>query len=160
CRWRTGSPSFGSASSGADIASRADYDGLETPPARGVHSGALKKRHPPDYSLRKDGGLIGRGRGEYPFEGLKALSSAGGVVVPIGLFMLPYCLSGSLEEVWRGLFILLRRRLEMAAFSLPPAWTSIAALPYTAILACWVTLPKRVEHVVGGVLALILASVV
>jgi len=83
-----------------------------------------------------------------------------GVMAPITLCLLPYCLGGSLQDVWRGLFILPRRRLEVAAFALPPAWTLVAALPFTAILAWRRPLPKRVEQVVLGGLALLLAGVV
>jgi hypothetical protein len=84
---------------------------------------------------------------------------AGGMA-PVALFLLPYCLGGSLGEVWRGLFILPQRRLGAAAFALPPAWTLVAALPFTATLACRIALPKRVEHVVLGVVALILGGIV
>jgi hypothetical protein len=82
-----------------------------------------------------------------------------GVLAPIAPFLLPYCLGGSLPELWRGVFVLPQRRLEAAAFPLPPVWTLVAALPITLTLACPVTLPRRLGHVVLGVVVLLLAAV-
>src|SRR5438876_131537 len=88
------------------------------------------------------------------------LAFGAGVVAPVGVFLLPYCVGGSLRDVWRGVFILPRRRLEAAAFGLPPAWTVLAALPFTATLAFPIALPRRVEQAVLGIVALLLAGIV
>ena len=88
------------------------------------------------------------------------LAFGAGVVAPVGVFLLPYCVGGSLRDVWRGVFILPRRRLEAAAFGLPPAWTVLAALPFIATLAFPIALPRRVEQAVLGIVVLLLAGIV
>jgi hypothetical protein len=57
-----------------------------------------------------------------------------GIAAPVALFLTPYLLSGSMLDLYRGLFLLPQKRLENASVSLPPAYTLLPSIPYAAIL--------------------------
>ena len=58
-----------------------------------------------------------------------------GVAVPVAWFAAPYILSGSLADLWRGVFVLPTRRLSVATMPLWGLGTTVAALPLVAALA-------------------------
>lgn len=58
-----------------------------------------------------------------------------GAAVPVALFLVPYALSDSMGDWWRGVFVVPRRRLTSALSApLPPAWTLAAAVPMLVLL--------------------------
>lgn len=90
-----------------------------------------------------------------------------GVAIPIGLFLIAYAVTGSLADLYHGVFVLPRRRFELESLSalLRPAWMLAAGLPMLALL-CAPLLPARLRTerfitvllAVGGVAALFLGA--
>ena len=83
---------------------------------------------------------------------------AAGVLVPVAAFLLLYLVGGGWDDVWRGMVVLPRRRLESAAVALPSPWTLRAALPYAALLAWPAAVSVRVERIALAILVPILAA--
>lgn len=65
-----------------------------------------------------------------------------GVILPIAAFLLPYVLTGSLGAFIHGVFVLPRKRFELATVPLPPLWTALLALPVTVLLG-WTAWRRR-----------------
>jgi hypothetical protein len=80
-----------------------------------------------------------------------------GVVAPLVLFMIPYVLTGAMEDLVRGVFILPARRVQSAAMALPAPLTLVAALPYAGLLLA--SVPPRIERALALVLTLALVGV-
>lgn len=57
-----------------------------------------------------------------------------GVLVPAVAFAFPYALSGSLTQLYVGVFVMPQSRLAMLHFGVPELETALTALPYAAIL--------------------------
>ena len=79
-----------------------------------------------------------------------------GLLLPIAVFLLPYALTGALDDFWRGVFVLPQRRLAQATAPLPPAWTLGTALPAGALLLFPRALARRAAFVTALVLAALL----
>lgn len=60
----------------------------------------------------------------------------GGVALPVGVFLIPYLATGSLGDLYHGVFVLPQRRLEEAAYALPPASSFLWSLPMIGLLLC------------------------
>ncbi len=80
----------------------------------------------------------------------RGLALAAGAAVPIALFLVPYALSGSLDDFWRGTFVLPQRRFDHASFPLPPVWTAAAALPLAIPLALPSAFGRLRPWILGG----------
>lgn len=65
-----------------------------------------------------------------------------GLLVPIALFLVPYAFSGSLGDFLRGVFVLPRKRLDMASLPLFELWTFATAVPMALLLF----LPRTLGH--------------
>jgi Dolichyl-phosphate-mannose-protein mannosyltransferase len=74
---------------------------------------------------------------------------AAGVALPVGLLCLPYVVTGSLPDLVRGLFVLPRRRLAEAVYSLPAAPTLLYALPLALLFAAGCLRRARLRVAVG-----------
>lgn len=85
----------------------------------------------------------------------RGLVLGGGAAVPVLLFLVPYALSGSLGDFWRGTFVLPQRRFEHASYPLPPLWTAAAVLPLALPLAFPATFGRLRPWVLGGVTAVV-----
>jgi len=59
-----------------------------------------------------------------------------GVLIPIALFVIPYVLSNSVSDFYRGVFISPKSRFQYAFFDFPPFITIVAGLPYALLLSC------------------------
>jgi hypothetical protein len=57
-----------------------------------------------------------------------------GAVIPIALFIAVYLSTDSLADLYRGIFVLPHRRLEIAAADFPPLLTILASLPYAVLV--------------------------
>jgi hypothetical protein len=57
-----------------------------------------------------------------------------GAVIPVALFAAVYLSTESLADLYRGVFVLPHRRLEIAAADFPPFVSVLAALPYAALV--------------------------
>ena len=57
-----------------------------------------------------------------------------GVAVPVAAFLVPYALSGSLGDFYRGVFVTPQRRLAAARFDLPPWIMLVPVIPYAATM--------------------------
>jgi len=57
-----------------------------------------------------------------------------GAVIPVALFIAVYLSTDSLADLYRGVFVLPSRRLEIAAADFPPFLTVLASLPYAALV--------------------------
>lgn len=64
-----------------------------------------------------------------------------GAAAPLLLFLVPYLASGSLSQLWNGLFYLPTIRLSAAAYPAPPIVFATAALPLS-----YLTLARRGRH--------------
>lgn len=69
----------------------------------------------------------------------------GGVLAPLLIFLTPYVLSGAVGELYEGVFVLPRLRLEFAAWDSPPL---LGFLPAVAI-AAWLAWSRGQESGVG-----------
>ena len=79
-----------------------------------------------------------------------------GVVIPIALFLIPYVLSNSVSDFYRGVFVSPQSRFQYAIFDLPPFITVIASLPYALILSAGFT-PSRKPVLDAAIIVMILA---
>jgi hypothetical protein len=78
-----------------------------------------------------------------------------GAVIPIALFVAVYLSTDSLADLYRGVFVLPHRRLEIAAADFPPLLTVIAGLPYAAMVFFPLSrVPTKSDKVFGFVLIL------
>jgi len=57
-----------------------------------------------------------------------------GIVAPILLFLIPYILSNSVGDLYRGVFLLSQKRLQYASADFPPFLTIVTAVPYGLLL--------------------------
>ena len=58
-----------------------------------------------------------------------------GILLPLAVLVIPYELSGSVSDLWRGLFITPQRRLAVASAVLPSSAMLLPVVPYVAVLA-------------------------
>lgn len=65
-----------------------------------------------------------------------------GIIVPIIVFTIPYLLNSSLDDLFRGVFILPASRLQFTVYPLPSASTLLTTMP----LALLVILPFFIKH--------------
>ncbi len=83
-----------------------------------------------------------------------------GVLVPVLFFILAYFVQSALPDLYRGIFVLPRRQVEVARVFLPPLGAIRAAVPYALLLGFSRWIPRRrvwiVTLLVGGVLAVAL----
>jgi hypothetical protein len=85
-----------------------------------------------------------------------------GAVAPLAIFALPYAVSSSLGDLFYGVFVLPQKRLDAAAYPLPPPATLLAVVPLAVLLLVRIRSDSIWKHpvvvtVVGlgcGVLAL------
>jgi hypothetical protein len=78
-----------------------------------------------------------------------------GAVIPIAFFVAVYLSTDSLADLYRGVFVLPHRRLEIAAADFPPLLTVIAGLPYAAMVFFPLSrVPTKSDKVFGFVLIL------
>lgn len=80
-----------------------------------------------------------------------------GVLLPVLLFVLAYGFSGAVGDLYRGVFVSPRSRVETAWFPLPPAASLLAAIPYLAILLVADRIPRRAVKPFGIIVAVLLA---
>lgn len=80
-----------------------------------------------------------------------------GVALPIALFLLPYVRSGSLGDLYRGLFVLSQVQIGKARLTFPPLATLEASVPYSALLAFPFLIPRRWQRWIVVPLVLLLA---
>jgi hypothetical protein len=89
---------------------------------------------------------------------------AAGAAVPIAIFLVPYGLSGSWGDLWRGVFVVSLGRLDTVAMPLPRVWTAVAALllaiplSFPGAFARWRGVALAAAAVLGGVVLLALAG--
>jgi hypothetical protein len=57
-----------------------------------------------------------------------------GVAIPIGLFLVPYFLTNSLDDFVQGIFVLPQKRFEHASMNFPSILTLAASVPYALLL--------------------------
>jgi hypothetical protein len=57
-----------------------------------------------------------------------------GVLLPVGVFLIPYAATSSLGALYTGVFVLPQQRFEYATYSMPPAWTLAAVFPFIWLL--------------------------
>ncbi len=76
-----------------------------------------------------------------------------GVILPVLLFIIPYLVTSSLDELFRGVFILPARRVRFTFYPLPPVSTLVAVLPLTLLLI--VPFFKKYRRVKGYLLILV-----
>lgn len=58
-----------------------------------------------------------------------------GLLLPLAVLAIPYGLSGSVSELWRGVFVAPQRRLDVASRVLPSSVMLLPVVPYVAVLA-------------------------
>lgn len=85
---------------------------------------------------------------------------AGGVAVPLVVFLAPYTLSDSVAALWHGVFVAPFRRLDFAARGLPGTATLLGAVPVALLLGVLPLrrLPTWVWRLVMGILLLALIA--
>ena len=81
-----------------------------------------------------------------------------GLLAPLGVFLLVYLVARGRDDLWRGLVVLPRRRLQSAAIALPPLWTLRSVLPFLAVLAWPAALSTRIERIALAVVIPLLAA--
>ena len=57
-----------------------------------------------------------------------------GIALPVAAFALVYALSGSIDDLWQGVFVTPQRRVAVASRPLPPSEMLLRLIPYAAIL--------------------------
>ena len=77
-----------------------------------------------------------------------------GVATPVALFLIPYALSGSLDTLYRGVFVLPRLRFDFAARTSLPVLGFVPA----AALVAWLASRSRGATLAGGALVLALVA--
>jgi hypothetical protein len=80
-----------------------------------------------------------------------------GVLLPVILFVLAYGLSGAIGDLYRGVFVLPRSRIEAAWWPLPPLGSLLAAIPYLGVLLVYERIPRRAVKTLGAVVVVLLA---
>lgn len=87
----------------------------------------------------------------------RLLSRAGwvvaGWVVPVGALVAVHASTSSLPDLYRGLFVLPRLRLEFASTPLPPIGAVLAALPFALLVAWPWRTSDRIRHAIAIALA-------
>lgn len=81
----------------------------------------------------------------------------GGVAVPIGVFIIPYVVTGSVGDLIRGVFVLPQRRFELdsLSFSLRPPWMLIAGVPMLILMSVpLLPVRLRTERIITVLLAI------
>ena len=81
-----------------------------------------------------------------------------GVLVPVAGLLLFYVSRGALPDLWRGLFVLPLRQVDVARRSLPPLGTIRAAIPYTLLLLASPWIAGRSRRTLGILLTVVLAA--
>lgn len=81
----------------------------------------------------------------------------GGVAIPVGLFLVPYVLSGSAGAFVYGVFVLPTKRFAFAASNAPQPSTLGAMIPLALLLYCAWRLKSRTPPWIVVALALVLA---
>lgn len=56
-----------------------------------------------------------------------------GVTIPIALFLIPYILTNSVSDLYRGVVVLPQKRLQYATMDFPPFLTVVASVPYALL---------------------------
>lgn len=77
-----------------------------------------------------------------------------GVAAPVALFLVPYALSGSLDDLYRGVLVLPRLRFDFAARTSLPVLGFVPA----AALVAWLASRSRGATLAGGALVLALVA--
>ena len=99
------------------------------------------------------------GRFATRFGGLleELLPFGAGCLVPIAVFLSAYAATGSLDDLYRGLFVLPLKRFAHASLDLPPFWTMIAAAPYSTLLVLRPSIQTRAHRLAFAVVLMMLA---
>jgi hypothetical protein len=80
-----------------------------------------------------------------------------GLLAPLAVFVLAYLVDRGWNDLWRGLVVLPRRRLQSAAIALPPLWTLRSAIPYVVVLAWPAAFSTRIERIALAIVVPLLA---
>ncbi len=89
----------------------------------------------------------------------RTLALATGFAIPIGMFALPYAVSGSLADLWHGVVVLPQRRLAFASGQPFPLRMLLPSLPLFLIAGVAVRGPERWREPALRVLSALLGSV-
>ena len=84
-----------------------------------------------------------------------------GMSIPLGVFLVPYALTGSVGDLYAGVFVLSQKRLRYETLALPPLITLITVLPYGLLLLLNVSRSEKplVDRIFAAAVAVGLVAV-